>query len=278
MGVLYLGNQKVTPFVYKDAGNKYGATVNTFIGDVDVNGKLLVPTQQDNLVFNDVITIDSNALYSKFYKTSVKTAKFPNLKTIETYGMYGTFDECSQLASIEFNSLETVSDYGMQRICYNATNLTNISVPKLKSIGRNGLYSAFFGTSITEITFPELTTLVGAYCLYTAFSSCSSLRTVRFPKLTDLTSATSQALGTVFTIATALEDVYFNALTTSSFGSSADALTVFNNMVRNTGTDVTHTLHFPSNLESTIQGLTGYPLFGGTSGYVVLAYDLPATE
>ena len=49
-------------------------------------------------------------------------------------------------------------------------------------------------------------------------------------------------------------------------------------MMQNTGTTTTHTLHFPSNLESTIQGLTGYPLFSGTSGYVVCAFDLPATE
>jgi hypothetical protein len=49
-------------------------------------------------------------------------------------------------------------------------------------------------------------------------------------------------------------------------------------MLNSTGTTTTHTLHFPSNLESTIQGLSGYPTFGGTSGYVVLAYDLPATS
>ena len=49
-------------------------------------------------------------------------------------------------------------------------------------------------------------------------------------------------------------------------------------MLSNTGNLTTHTIHFPSNLESTIQGLTGYPNFGGTSGYVVLIFDLPATS
>jgi hypothetical protein len=49
-------------------------------------------------------------------------------------------------------------------------------------------------------------------------------------------------------------------------------------MMQGTGSTVTHTIHFPSNLESTIQTLTGYPLFGGTSGKVVLAFDLPATS
>ena len=40
----------------------------------------------------------------------------------------------------------------------------------------------------------------------------------------------------------------------------------------------TVTIHFPSNLQSTISQLDGYPLFGGESGYIVLAFDLPATE
>jgi hypothetical protein len=79
----------------------------------------------------------------------------------------------------------------------------------------------------------------------------------------------------MFNGCTALTTVSFPALTTSSFGSYINQ---FTNMLKLTGNTVTHTLHFPSNLESTIQGLTGYPLFGGISGYVVCAFDLPATE
>ena len=71
-----------------------------------------------------------------------------------------------------------------------------------------------------------------------------------------------------------LENVYFNALKTTSFGSYT---TAFVNILTASGTNKTHTLHFPSNLQSTISGLTGYPNFGGTSGYVTLAFDLPAT-
>jgi hypothetical protein len=37
-------------------------------------------------------------------------------------------------------------------------------------------------------------------------------------------------------------------------------------------------VHFPSNLSSTISGLTGYPLFGGASGKVTLLFDLAATS
>ena len=105
-----------------------------------------------------------------------------------------------------------------------------------------------------------------------AFSQCSRLKTAYFKKLSSLEML---AFSTAFSYCTALENVYFNALTTTSFGNSKNQ---FQNLMSNTGTSVTHKLHFPSNLQSTIAGLTGYPLFGGTSGYVTLAFDLPATS
>ena len=70
---------------------------------------------------------------------------------------------------------------------------------------------------------------------------------------------------------TQLTDIYFSALKTTSNIFLTDLL-------HGSGTNVIHTLHFPSNLESKIQSLGGYPLFSGTSGYVVCAFDLPATS
>jgi hypothetical protein len=69
--------------------------------------------------------------------------------------------------------------------------------------------------------------------------------------------------------------VYFPALTTNSFGTRVNQ---FQNLLTSTGSAITHTLHFPSNLESKISSLTGYPTFGGTSGYVTLLFDLTATS
>ena len=96
------------------------------------------------------------------------------------------------------------------------------------------------------MSFPVLTTIIG-------FSACQNM----------------------LKNCKALTDVYFPALTTTSFSSRVNQ---FDMMMSGSGTNVTHTLHFPSNLESKIQTLTGYPTFGGTSGYVVLAFDLPQTN
>ena len=114
-------------------------------------------------------------------------------------------------------------------------------------IGNYGLYYAFYrSSSLTSVDLSSLTTVSGTYGLNYAFYSCTGLTNVSFP-----------------------------ALTTTSFGSYTNQ---FSNMMRSTGTTVIHTIHFPSNMQSTISGLSGYPLFGGTSGYVVLSFDLPATS
>ena len=107
------------------------------------------------------------------------------------------------------------------------------------------------------------------------YAAIMILGNVRVVKSSVATISGSYGCQSMLQYCKALTDVYFPALTTTSFGSRVNQ---FFSMMSSTGTNVTHTLHFPSNLESTIQGLQGYPTFGGTSGYVVCAFDLPATS
>ena len=168
---------------------------------------------------------------------------------VGSYGLYGAFYNCSALTSVDLSSLTTVSGgYGLENAFYNCTALTSVDLSSLTTVsGDHDLNNAFYGcTSLTSVDLSSLTTVSGDFCFNSTFYGC-----------------------------TALTDIYFRALTTLSFGSYTNQ---FRNMMLNTGTTVTHTLHFPSNMESTISGLNRYPLFGGTDGYVILAFDLPATE
>ena len=205
------------------SSEKYGADANTFLGDVDANGVLQLPTEQSDLVFTGVKDVADYGLYYRFTRTEVKSASFPALTTISgRYGCGYMFQSCPSLTSVSFPNLTTISGtYGCGYMLQNSTALTSVS-------------------------FPSLTTISGNFgCAY-MLQNC-----------------------------TALNDVYFPALTTTSFGSNRNQ---FTSLMALTGISKAHTLHFPSNLESTIQGLQGYPTFGGTSGYVVCAFDLPATS
>lgn len=63
--------------------------------------------------------------------------------------------------------------------------------------------------------------------------------------------------------------IYFRALTTQT----NYVPNVFQPICKNATNAV---VHFPSNLESIVSGLTGYPNFGGTN--TTIAFDLPATS
>jgi len=235
------------------SSEKYGANINTLLGDVNTNGVLQLPTEQSDLVFTGVKDVVAEGLYYKFAYSKVKSVSFPNLTTISgSNACYEMF--------------------------YHSTSLTSASFPNLTTISGNGACQEMFRdcTSLTSASFPNLTTISGSNACNGMFyisALTSVLTSVSFPNLTTLSG--NYACQRMFYYNRALTDVYFSALTTSSFGSN---LNQFSNMMQYTGSNVTHTLHFPSNLENTISRLTGYPLFGGTSGYVVLSFDLPATS
>lgn len=152
-------------------------------------------------------------------------------------------------------------------------NIIKVDFPRLKMIrGMNACYDMFGETNV-DISLPELEIIDGDYACSYMFEYSRKLTSISFPKLNTIHG--DCACEEMFSSCELIEDIYFNSLTASSFGNYTNQ---FTDMLYLTSTRKIHTVHFPSNLESTIQGLTGYPLFGGKAGYVVLAFDLPATN
>ena len=232
------------------SSTKYGALVYTLLGDVNVNGVLQLPTEQSNLVFTDVTDVVDNGLYYKFARTGVKSVSFPDLTSVSKASSFaGAFYGCSKLESASFPNLITITG----------------------TSGCSGMFS--YTTAMTSVSLPELTTATGVSCMSSMFAY-SGIANVSIPKLMALGSSCCLSM---FGGAENITNIYFNALTTTSFGSSVNQ---FANMF-STGsgsTSGTITMHFPSNLSSTIAGLTGYPNFGATTGILTLAFDLPATS
>lgn len=232
---------------------------------------------------------------------SLKSVNFPALTTIKTAGFREAFYNCSSLTSINFPALTTVDAHSLYNAFYGCSRLTEVNFPALTTTDVSSFYNTFSScSSLTSVSFPELTTIKGAYGLQYCFNQCKKLTSVSFPKLatlsgnyslqscfsncTALTSVNFPALTTLsasscmaycFSYCSSLTDVYFPALTTSSFGSNKDQMS---GLLSSTGTTVTHTLHFPSNLETIISGLTEYPIFGGTASAVQILFDLAATS
>lgn len=159
---------------------------------------------------------------------------------------YQMFNEAAGITSVDLSNLDTVSG---QYACYEMFRGTSVASANLNALreisGSSGSCNGMFsGTLLTTMTFPSLSVITGSAALQNAFSRCRSLTSLYFP-----------------------------AVTTSSFGTRTNQ---FSNMC---GSVPNVTLHFPSNVQSVIEGLTGYSTtapFGATSGTVL--FDLPATS
>ena len=163
MGKVYLGNQEISPAVSVPvAKEKFGASIDTFIGDVNENGVLGVVTKPTSLVFGGVKDIGANACEYMFYrKTNINDAEFPALTMISGSGACTSmFHDCSNLTSVSFPALTTISgDSVCAKMFSLCKALTSISFPALTTIGSNAFGSASYNyifnrcNALTEIHF-----------------------------------------------------------------------------------------------------------------------------
>ena len=76
------GNQIVGTMEVGES-SRFGATLDTFMGDVDSNGVLQSPSAETNLVFDGVTDLGDNALAYVYRNSSgIKSLAFPNLGKI----------------------------------------------------------------------------------------------------------------------------------------------------------------------------------------------------
>lgn len=268
-------------------GTKYGVNVNALLGDVDSNGKLLSPTGSFQLNFNGVVSsTDNYTLKYKFYNNHTLTSvSFPNLTKLTGYEAASyCFSRCTNLTSISFPNLTTVDGYSTMSHMFEYCPATSVSFPSLQTIGTDSSisYKSYtcsslfqYSTNLTSVSFPNLTTASTERCFQYAFANGNNLTTVSFSKLA--TMGAYYVFDGAFRDSKKLTDIYFNKLTTSTFSSIKNQFSsMFNSDTASTSGTVN--VHFPSNLSSTVSGLTGYPTFGGNSSRIVLKFDLSATS
>lgn len=219
MGKVYLGNQEISPTVSVPvAKSKFGATIDTFIGNVDENGVLGRADGPVTLVFDGVKSIGRNAGEYVFYgNRNIIGAIFPTLTTISgSDGCYHMFDYCTNLTSISFPALTTITGWNSCiNMFSNCSNLTNISLPALTTItGANACDNMFNSCKgLTSISFPALTTITGRGACYSMLAYCYKLTSVSFPALT---TVNAEAFGDasylyIFKSCNALTEIHFRA-------------------------------------------------------------------
>ena len=98
-----------------------------------------------------------------------------NLKTVTITGgniLYGAFDNCSNLTSIEIpDGMTSIGDYAFR----GCSSLTSIEIPD--GVASIGSYAFRDCSSLTSIEIPDSVTAIGNY----AFYDCSSLTSIQIP-------------------------------------------------------------------------------------------------
>jgi len=262
------------------SSTKYGVSMDSILGDVDANGVLQQPSVSGSLVFTGVQDIAVDAMYYRFYSNpTITSVSFPDLTTISgSSGLSYAFSYCPTLASVNLSSLTTVSGLNGLSQSFRNTALTSVNLSSLTTIsGNSGLSSAFSNcASLASVDLSSLTTISGSNGLSSAFQS-TALTSVNLSSLTTVSGST--AMNGTFYSCKNLSTLSFPALTTTSFGSYTNQFSnMFNSSTGSTSSTSGLTVHFPSNLQATIQGLDGYPTFGGSASLITLAFDLTATS
>lgn len=170
----------------------------------------------------------------------------------------GTLNSPDKEFSVSFPGVKRITSYSLYGK-FSQTNCVSADFSDVERIDFKGLSNTFHLSSLTSIRFDNLKVIYNRG-LESCFSRTKITR-IDFPKVTSIGEyAFSWCMQSLSC------EIYFNSL--KEINNAAFA-TFMSNVTA-------CTVHFPSNMEETIAGLQGYPLFGGTEGHVTLAFDLEA--
>ena len=151
--------------------------------------------------------------------------------------------DCPSVAIVDFDSLENIDEYGLQQGFENCTLLNTVNMKNLALAKSNSLYRAFYGcSSLSSIDFDSLRELSGSDVLRNAFYGCSFLSKVSFPSLVSFANNS------------------FCSSTTASY-------LTFNNCSNLTE------IHFRADVQSQVEAMTGYSKKWGATNATIY-FDL----
>ena len=223
-----------------------------------------------------VTTIDGSYAFADFAQnnTSITSVDLGGLTTVTGgYACYYAFNNCQYITNINLSSLTTVGGGSLGNCfsyAFSNVKISSLDLSSLIQVTGYGAFSSAFSNCrlLTSVDMSSLTTLSGNYSCQTMFSGCVNLTNVNLSSLTSMNS--QNAMAYMFMNCTGLTSLSFPSLTPTSFGSYTNQ---FSDMLKNvTGC----TVHFPSNIQSTIGSWTDVTNgFSGTNTTVL--FDLPAT-
>lgn len=243
---------------------KYGASVNTFLGDVDENGVLQVVSGASvDLDFSNVEEVADLALCNKFlYNSLIKSANFSSLKKVGTCGLQSVFSQ-SSIETANFGQLTVVDQQGFDNAFFR-TPIKSINFDLLETSGFSAFMFAFSECRMLEsINFNSLR-IIEEQAMWDAFSYCEKLRSINFDAVENIHWG---GLSSAFNCCTSLTSISFPSLTEIEITALSSAFA---------GCTALTEIHFRADMQETIEATDGYSEKWGASSATVY-FDLIGT-
>lgn len=183
----------------KVAKKKYGATVDTFLGDVDANGLLQSPTNPVDAVFTGVKNIAKNALAYKFQSSNITSLDLSELESLDYEACCRYMcDNCQFLTSVNMSNIKRMTEMNTCQSMFNACpNLSHVQLNNLTEIigtdrgsGASTCRTMFqLCKSLREIDLNKLETIQGSNACSYMFNGCSALQSVGLASLKMISGA-----------------------------------------------------------------------------------------
>lgn len=268
--------------------------------------KLVLGTDINNTGIVSIVRDVSPALYREFQldntgklvanTTTTHIMDFTGMTSVSDYMFaYAYYNNTAISGTVDMSDLTTLSGTSpCMNMFYGCTGLTSVNLSGLTTISGNSTCSNMFFkcSGITSVNLSGLTNTRASLCCYRMFEGCTGLTSVDLSSLTSCSYGTNDHFKEGFSGCTELIDVNLSSLSIlgcqramQDMFKNCSKLTVlsfpclktvdFANSISTliTGVDGC-TLHFPSNMQSKITGIT--TTFGGTNTTVL--FDLPATN
>lgn len=198
MAKIFFGSTEMSPAIKETIylpKEKFGLTIDNFLGDVDSEGNLISPSLCDVVSFDGIkkiiVTSPPPLFYYLFaYKNQVVNIVFPDLEVIDGgEALHAAFRNNSVLKTASFQKLKTINGLNALKDSFRScTSLELVSFDELEEIrAQQGFYYFLYGcTKLKQVLFPKLAKISGDYVFYYSFQYCTSLQRIDFPTLTEI--------------------------------------------------------------------------------------------
>lgn len=246
----------------KVAKEKFGATIDSFLGDVDAGGNYIAPTESFEVNLTGVKNLAYRSFYYIFAGTRIKKFTANDVINLASGGEFHNGFIYSSLEEFHMDKVEEITGQYAFYYAFQNSPIKICTFAKLKKAYAYGVFQSanFSDTLIEDEVFPSLEEIRGQ----NAFSSYKNIKAnsiQTFSKIKKIVGSSSTSTAT------------FGSLYRKDTVWNFPSATEFTGYIWNISTSYTGEIHFAAKNQAAIEACDGYANKWGFAGATIF-FDL----